>query len=258
MISSRELNVLNTATLQLYAPGLSEDNYIDRAFAFIASALPTDLSGYGALKMATMHLDAAFDHHPVGLEQSLEAYRHLMHQYEPFRFDPMTNGGKPYSAADFYSPRVFRDLDIYQEVHAPLGFTDHCFVHIPTEKGVTLFFGLFRSGGIFKAKEKRRLELTQPHLANARLVAMAQSATRIDLVTPDMFKGNFTPRECDVLFWLTQGKMNREIADLMKIRTDTVSSYLRVIYEKLGVENRVAATVSALSLARRAASNSDR
>ena len=61
----------------------------------------------------------------------------------------------------------------------------------------------------------------------------------------------FTPRECDVLHWLTQGKANDEIARILRLRTDSVSRYLQGIYDKMGVDNRVAATICALNLARK-------
>lgn len=50
-----------------------------------------------------------------------------------------------------------------------------------------------------------------------------------------------TPRERDVLLWLTRGKSNSEIAEILGIRRATVSKHLERIYPKLGVENRAAA-----------------
>ena len=49
--------------------------------------------------------------------------------------------------------------------------------------------------------------------------------------------------------WLTRGKSNVEIARLLRLRADSVSRHLQAIYEKMGVEHRVAATVRALELA---------
>lgn len=251
MASAASLARLNHATLALYAPGLNFGNYVSRAHAFIAAVLPTDLSGYGALDDATGALDARFDHHPTGLQTSLEAYGMHMHKYAPFRFDPSVNDGKPYCARDFFTKTAFHDLDIYQEVHRPLGYEDHCFVHVKTEPGTTLFFGLFREG-LFRAEDKELLELAQPHLANARRLALAQSA-HFDpaLLDPGVFTAfGFSPRESEVLHGVVQGKMNAEIARDLRLRIDTVSAYIRSIYVKMGVANRVEAVLRALAMIR--------
>ncbi len=52
---------------------------------------------------------------------------------------------------------------------------------------------------------------------------------------------NLTPREREVLFWITRGKSNAEIATILAIASATVGKHLERIYAKLGVENRTAA-----------------
>lgn len=251
MPSSHQLQAFNTALLDLYAPGLDTGSYVRRAFRLISNLVPSDLIGHGELDHSCKQLSASFDQHPPGLRASLEAFGQLMHKYEPFRFDPSVNSGRPYSARDFYTRSQFRDLDIYQEVHAPMGYDDHGFVHVPANSGVTVFFGVFRSGGIFHARDKEWLAIAQPHLANARRIAQAQTAAHDIPHHPALYsRCGFTPRQSEVIHWLTQGKTNLEIAQLLRVRTDTISGYLRTIYEKMGVENRVAATIWALARAR--------
>jgi DNA-binding CsgD family transcriptional regulator len=53
-----------------------------------------------------------------------------------------------------------------------------------------------------------------------------------------------TPREREVLFWLTRGKSNAEIGAILGIASATVNKHLERIYPKLGVENRTAAATS--------------
>jgi DNA-binding response OmpR family regulator/DNA-binding CsgD family transcriptional regulator len=52
---------------------------------------------------------------------------------------------------------------------------------------------------------------------------------------------NLTPRESDVLFWIAQGKSNRDASEIMNISARTVNKHLEQIFIKLGVENRAAA-----------------
>lgn len=55
-----------------------------------------------------------------------------------------------------------------------------------------------------------------------------------------------TAREADVLFWMTEGKQNREIATILGRSLATIQEHVGNIVRKLGQENRHAATVFAL------------
>ena len=55
-----------------------------------------------------------------------------------------------------------------------------------------------------------------------------------------------TAREAEVLLWLSYGKSNGDISDVLRISPRTVQKHLERIYEKLGVETRSAAATVAL------------
>ena len=57
-----------------------------------------------------------------------------------------------------------------------------------------------------------------------------------------------TPREQEVLAFLTVGKTNREIAAGLGVSVSTVKCHLRSIYEKLGVSNRTEAAIAGLRI----------
>lgn len=59
-------------------------------------------------------------------------------------------------------------------------------------------------------------------------------------------KLGLTAREADVLFWMTEGKQNREIATIIGRSISTVQEHVANILAKLGQENRHAATVFAM------------
>lgn len=52
-----------------------------------------------------------------------------------------------------------------------------------------------------------------------------------------------SPREREVLQWVARGKSNLDISDIMNVSSNTVDTYLRRIYAKLGVNDRVTAAV---------------
>ena len=56
-----------------------------------------------------------------------------------------------------------------------------------------------------------------------------------------------TSREAQVLLWISRGKQNREVSDILKISPRTVNKHLEQIFEKMGVENRTSATAIAVT-----------
>jgi DNA-binding response OmpR family regulator/DNA-binding CsgD family transcriptional regulator len=60
-----------------------------------------------------------------------------------------------------------------------------------------------------------------------------------------------TSREGEVLSWLSKGKTNRDIAQILGLSPRTIDKHLEQIYAKLGVENRTAAAAIAASTSRR-------
>jgi DNA-binding NarL/FixJ family response regulator len=70
---------------------------------------------------------------------------------------------------------------------------------------------------------------------------------------PAEFTGELglTTREAEVLLWLSKGKTNRDIAQILGLSPRTVDKHLEQIYAKLGVENRTAAAAIAANATRR-------
>ena len=55
-----------------------------------------------------------------------------------------------------------------------------------------------------------------------------------------------TSREAEVLLWISRGKPNRDIGEILNISPRTVNKHLEQIFVKLGVENRAAAAGAAV------------
>lgn len=63
----------------------------------------------------------------------------------------------------------------------------------------------------------------------------------------DLLSLGLTPREAEVLFWLSEGKTNAEVGLILGSARRTVEKHVEHILEKLGVENRNAAIRLALA-----------
>ncbi len=65
----------------------------------------------------------------------------------------------------------------------------------------------------------------------------------------DSLKGMFglTPREAEILMWISRGKTNKEVGLILETSPRTVNKHLEHIFEKLGVPTRTAAVAKVLN-----------
>ena len=104
------------------------------------------------------------------------------------------------------------------------------------------------------AKEPLLIEdLSEPLLVKTMDKELAEE--RLLVIEPankpreeDLLREKFelTPRESEVLTWISRGKTNQEIAMILDFSPRTVNKHLEQIFRKLGVENRT--TAAAVSL----------
>jgi DNA-binding CsgD family transcriptional regulator len=81
-----------------------------------------------------------------------------------------------------------------------------------------------------------------------RVIALMRERTGIDA---DMTRGfGLTPREADVLFWISEAKTNPEIAAITGVSLRTIHKHVEHLFAKLGVENRLQAQRLGLELRR--------
>jgi DNA-binding NarL/FixJ family response regulator len=59
---------------------------------------------------------------------------------------------------------------------------------------------------------------------------------------------NLTAREAEVLYWLANGKTNKDISQILGIAVRTVNKHLEQVFPKLGVENRTSAAGIAIRI----------
>src|SRR5207237_2222651 len=84
------------------------------------------------------------------------------------------------------------------------------------------------------------------------------STSRYDPVSVEAFVSlNLTPREAEVLFWISRGKSNHDIGIILGAKTGTICKHVEHIFSKLNVENRMSAAVVALETYRSVADTSE-
>lgn len=91
------------------------------------------------------------------------------------------------------------------------------------------------------ARLDRHHEKEQAAMAKAELKPNFDSAQPLEAL-------GLTPREAEVLLWMAQGKSNADIGTILGCAENTVKVHTARMFEKLGFENRNAATVRALEV----------
>lgn len=98
----------------------------------------------------------------------------------------------------------------------------------------------------FPGNEQLRLQYMGKLGPNEFLLRLAKD-TSGDMPTEFSSELGLTTREGEVLSWLSKGKTNRDIAQILGLSPRTVDKHLEQIYAKLGVENRTAAAAIAVN-----------
>lgn len=158
--------------------------------------------------------------------------------------------------SDLLSRRDFHRTALYAEYYRRIGLEYVVAVPLFRDGRTLVSIVLNRHGLDFSERDRERLELLRPHLAflyrQACMAAESSSATQKDVslapVQPDPLPEGLTLREGEVMYWLSCGKTDAEIAALLAISPRTVQKHLEHIYVKLGVETRTAAVMRALAM----------
>jgi DNA-binding CsgD family transcriptional regulator len=104
----------------------------------------------------------------------------------------------------------------------------------------------------FTRRDCELLDAFAPHFRQAWARHEAPWAGEYEMTARKYFQGlGLAPRESEVLYWMTEGKLNREISTILGISLGTVQDYVANILAKLKQENRHSATVFAIGKLRK-------
>lgn len=151
------------------------------------------------------------------------------------------------SISQCVSDRVWRGSPLYREGgYQRLGLNHEVAVEIQgvSRHGLAVI-SVVRGGPDFTEREREVLGLLQPHVARA-LRQVRRSSTDL---SPGLVRGHFpclSAREAEIVFWIIEGKLNPEIAQILQLRLGTVQEHVGNAVRKLGLESRHQLTVAVL------------
>ncbi|KUO54921.1 MAG: hypothetical protein APF78_12060 [Sphingomonadales bacterium BRH_c3] len=106
-----------------------------------------------------------------------------------------------------------------------------------------------RSGFVGVGLQMERKPLMSADVRRTQVAAQLCFQRYCDLVGPNTDgMPELSQRELDVITWIGEGKSNAVIAEILGISKNSVDSYVKRIFAKLGVSDRTAAAVRAVSL----------
>lgn len=145
---------------------------------------------------------------------------------------------EPMRMSDLISQRELRRLDLYHEVFRPLN-GGHQIVLPLIVPGFVAGFTVNRDKP-FTEEELCLARILGPNLALAHLHAQKSTALKERCAE---ISATLTPREKEILHWITEGKRDGEIATILGLSRGTVSKHVEHILAKLECENRLAVMV---------------
>jgi LuxR family transcriptional regulator/LuxR family quorum-sensing system transcriptional regulator CciR len=139
------------------------------------------------------------------------------------------------------NPIITADEKRFLEISRDYGIKDGISIPAFGPNGRNAFIGI--GFGAYNVKVSPLLLArfqSMAHIGHQKYCALLNDRKKEDV--------NLSNREQEILQWIVKGKSNSVIADIIGISSYTVDTYLRRIFEKLGVSNRVTAALRSMSI----------
>jgi DNA-binding CsgD family transcriptional regulator len=244
--------VLSHATIErslqaLHAIGegcVRADDFARRGVACLPELVASELTTLSVCNLDTGHRAVVSDKPgAIGAREVVLFDRHF-HEHPLVREHGRNARALTKRIEDLVPQASFRDSALYNDYYRAIRIEHVMAVPIHVDRRLLVSFVFNRSGRGFADEERDALELIRPHLGN--LYRLCAALGRTGWAPAQAWQ--LTPREQDVLRWLSAGKTDRDIGAILEISPRTVHKHLQRIYEKLGVETRTAAVARAHAL----------
>ena len=257
-LSSSDCEKLLSLTAELYS--VRESGSLPQQFLrALQPIIPHEFGGCHLIEPSRHHIAACYEPERSPRPAKHKEFWRLADQH-PLNAVLFEQPSRAWKLSDVMSRQAFHATELYNVLYRPLQVDCELVAALPDQDAPSAFFliSLHRCRRDFSERDRTVLNLLLPHVADIRrrICANAQQAAnghaQYDSSFPaegDAFREwlrwktpwGLTHRECDVLFWLCQGKTNGEIGRILGIAERTAETHALHIYPKMGVENRYTA-----------------
>ena len=219
------------------------DDFARRGVECLPKLVASELTTLSVCNLDDGHRSVVSDRPGALSAREVALFDRHFHEHPLVREHGRNPGAVTRRIEDLLPEADFRRSSLYNDYYRVIRI-DHVMavpVHVDRKLLVSFVFNRSRFG--FSQAERDSLELIRPHLGH--LYRLCGALGRSGWAPAAAWQ--LTPREQDVLRWLSAGKTDRDIGEILGIGVRTVHKHLQRIYEKLGVETRTAAVARALS-----------
>lgn len=228
-----------------------------RGVRHLPSLVPSEVTTLSLCDLATGRRRVVSDPAHLISRDELAAFDRHFREHPLVRFHTMHPGGGVHRISDAMTADAFRATPLYADYYARVGLDHALALPLHVDERLLVSFVLNRKGRDFGDRERELLELLRVPLATLYRQSCALAQARAALAESgdlgaapvsgrDEPLAALTDREREVLGWVSAGKSNAQIADILGASPRTVAKHLERIYEKLGVESRTAAAMRAV------------
>lgn len=222
-----------------------------RLLQSLRSIIPHEFGGCHLIEPSRHYIAACYEpEHPPLPAEHKEFWR--LAEAHPLNRVLFANPARAWKLSDVISRQAFRSTEFYNALYRPLRVDCELVAALPDPAAPGSFFliSLHRRLEDFSERDRTLLNLLLPHVARVRRRLRENGKPLRDTMSPPLETDAFcawlhqhtawelTQRECEVLFWLCQGKTNAEIGRILGIAERTAETHALHIYPKMGVENR--------------------
>ncbi|MBS0630319.1 MAG: hypothetical protein JSS11_00265 [Verrucomicrobia bacterium] len=223
--------------------------FLSAVAAGLARLIPADHYSVHALDARNNRLAYAMLPDVLFTPEEIAYYQQHSAEHPVVAYYARTGDQRARRMTDITTTARWRSTEMYRRVLMRLGFDYHLSLPIKVDAGTVAAVSFSRRGRDFTDRHCALLDAFAPHFRLAwsrHRDPWGQAAPQTPNARGRLGQLGLTPRETDVLFWMTEGKQNREIATIVGRSLGTVQEHVGNIIRKLGQENRHAATVFAL------------